>query len=358
MRLEVNGTEYTNFTSASAEIRLDALSRTFSFEAATTKGNPLPFNGGEKCRVIVDNLPVVTGYIEVISGNYDGNSHSVMVQGRCKTGDLLDSTISPLSDIKEKVSLKSIIEKVIADIGVDISVVDNANPALFNDAEDIEAAEPGDNAFEFLEKLARKRQVLLTSNGDGDIVIEKTNLTDSLGSLQHFVGGSGNNILSASFSYDQTGRFNVYQFKSGLNPNPLNNAGTTSIATIVNQGGLVRDTQIRAGRQLVLVTEGGSSDKQSEDRATWEANVRKARGRVYSAVVRGYRPTPNAADLWNVNRLVTVTDDFASINAQMLINSVAFSYSLQSGKTTTISVVEKNAYSLTLDEPKSQELGF
>ena len=358
MKLEVAGIEYENFTSASAEIRLDALSNTFSFEAATTKKTPLPFTGGETCRIIVDDIPVITGYLEILSGSYDDSGHNLYIQGRDKTGDLLDSGISELGDIKEKVSLKSIIEKVVDNIGADIQVIDNANPKLFNSAEDISAPEPGENAFQFLEKLARKRQVLLTSNGDGNIVISTSPGGDSGGFLQNLIGVNGNNVLTASFTYDQTGRFNIYQFKAGLNPVALNSAGTVGIDTLVNQSGLIRDTKIRAGRQMILISEGAYSDDENEKRALWEARIRKARGRVYSASVRGYRPLPDAKWLWDVNQLVTVVDDFAQINAQMLINSVAFSYNVDSGKTTTLAMVEKNAYSLTLDEPKTEELGF
>jgi len=357
MKLEVNGIEYEHFTSASAEIRLDALSNTFSFTAVSTNDEPLPFQGGEPCRVIVDDQAVVTGSIEIVSGSHDGNTHTISIQGRDKTGDLLDSNISSLSDLKETITLKAIIEKVLKNIDLTLNVIDEAGPDPFNPAEDIQAPESGDNAFEFLEALARKRQVLLTSNGDGDIVISESPGGDSGGILQNIIGANDNNILAASYSYDRTGRFNIYKMSSGMNPISLNNAGTTSISSLVNQSGIITDAQIRAGRQLVLVSEGSFSDTQDDKRAIWEANIRKARGRVYSATVQGYRPDPDSAFLWNVNELVTVVDNFAQINAQMLINTVAFGFDLQGGKTTTLSMIEKNSYQLTLEEPVSQDLG-
>jgi len=65
MVLEVNGVQYDNFTAASCEIRLDALSNTFSFEAVAAEGAALPFKGGEACRVIVNRQAVLTGFIEI-----------------------------------------------------------------------------------------------------------------------------------------------------------------------------------------------------------------------------------------------------------------------------------------------------
>lgn len=357
MILEVNGIPYENFTSASAEIRLDALSNTFSFTAVSSQKEPLPFKGGEACRIIVDGDPVITGNIEIVSGNYDSKTHVINIQGRDKTGDLLDSTIGKLSDLSEKITLKAIIQIILDHLSLKLNIVDEANPEPFNAAEDIETPESGDNAFEFIEALARKRQVLLTSNCDGDIVISKSPAGDSGGYLQNILNADDNNILSGSFSYDRTGRYNIIAMSSQLSLLALNKAGDTSVSTIVDQGAEINDAKIRAGRQLVLVAEGPFSDEQNANRATWEANIRKARGRVYSAKVQGYRPDPKGNFLWNVNELVIVADDFAQIHAQMLINSVAFGFDLDSGETTTLSMVERNAYQLTLDEPKSQDIG-
>lgn len=357
MKLEVAGVEYDNFTGASAEIRLDALSNTFSFSAVSTQGTPLPFKGGEACRVLVDGEPVVTGSIEVVDVNYDANGHSIDIQGRDKTGDILDSTISSLSDIRAPITLKSIIQKAIANIGADVSVVDDAEPAPFNAAEDLSAPEPGQNAFDFIETHARKRQVLLTSNGDGDVVITGAGGTKSKGAIQNILNSEDNNVIAGSVSYDTTGRFNIYKFASALNPLAIVNAGATGASEVVNQQGSTTDPDVRIGRQMVLIAEGPSSNDQDKLRAKWEANIRKARGRVYSVTILGYRTAGDTGDLWAVNTLVPVRDDFAGIDAEMIVNTVTFSFDLQTGRQTTLSLLESNAYSLALEEPKTEKVG-
>ena len=113
------------------------------------------------------------------------------------------------------------------------------------------------------------------------------------------------------------------------------------------------DSDIRAGRQFVIVAENAGSNLL--DRAKWEANVRKARGRVYGATVDGFYN--ETGELWQVNKLVQVVDEFVDINSRMLINSVNFSANIYGGKNTTLSLVEKNAYSLTLEEPGVDEVG-
>lgn len=350
MRLEVNGIEYSNFTSASCELRLDSLSNTFSFEAVAPGGQALPFKGGEACKVIVDGETVLTGFIEVVSVNYDAGNHTINVSGRDKTADLLDSTIDDIDDIRgEGLTLKILIEKVISQLGLDIEVIDEVNPDPFNPAEDIASPEPGDNAFSFIEKYARKRQVLLTSNADGNIVIATNSGETADGAVQHIIGANDNNVMTSNFSFDTTGRYNAYKMASGLNPVALNQAGDTDLASLVNQSGGVFDSEIRAGRQLILISESPFSDGNCVKRANWEADIRKARGLIYSATVPGFRVNGNEGDLWTINKLYQIVDDFIGKIEPMLSNSVRFTFDADNGRNTELGFVGEKAYTLLLE---------
>ena len=363
MRLQVNGVEYGNFVQASAEIQLDALANQFSFEASSKKANPLPFRGGESCTVLVDGATVITGTIEIVNVDGGAEGHTIRVQGRDRTGDLIDSSIGVLSDIRPR-SLKELIEKVIEHLNPTVSakkriqVIDLANLDDFNPAEDLASGEPGENAFDFIEAFARKRQVLLTSNALGDVVITASSQKEIAATIQNRVGDSTNNVLSYSVSYDETGRFREYASSSQLNLIPLNEAGTTPNSEIVSQGSdnVVLDTDIRKGRRLFIPSESMFSTNEGEKRARWEANIRKARGRVYSAVVHGYRN--QTGDLWRPNTLVKVNDEYAGIRATMLINSTTFALNEGTGRTTSLGLVERNAYTLELEEPTTEGLGF
>lgn len=350
MRLEVDGIEYSNFTSASCELRLDSLSNTFSFEAVAPGAQSLPFKGGEACKVAVDGETVLTGFIEVVSVSYDAGDHTINISGRDKTADLLDSTIDDIDDIRgEGLTLKILIEKVISQLGLDIQVIDEVNPDPFSAAEDIAAPEPGDNAFAFIEKYSRKRQVLLTSNGDGDVVIATNSGQTADGAVQHIVDASDNNVLTSSFSYDTTGRYNAYKMASGLNPVALNQAGDTDLASLVNQSGGVFDSEIRAGRQLILISESPFGGGDCEKRATWEADIRKARGLIYSATVPAFRVDGDEGDLWTINRIYQIVDDFIGKIEPMLCNSVRFTFDVDNGKNTELGFVGENAYTLLIE---------
>lgn len=357
MELEVDGVQYDNFAAARCEIRLDALSNTFSFEAVAADGVALPFKGGEACKVIVEGEVVLTGFIEVVDVSYDAGDHTITVQGRDKTGDLLDSNLNGFELSGESLTLKQIIEKAIDDIGSTIKVIEEVTTKTFNSAEDEVSAEPGDNAFEFIEKYARKRQVLLTSNSDGDVVITSGVGQAAPGSIQHIIDASDNNVIASSFSFDTTGRFNVYKFASQLNLVPLRFAGKTGLAPVVNQRGEVSDKDIRKGRQLVLISETSFSDEQNGPRAEWERSIRRARGLVYSATVSGYTvdPTNPSAALWEIKRLHQIVDDYLGKQEPMLVNSVTFTLDVAGGQQTSIGFVDQEAYILELAEPKTSD---
>ncbi len=349
MELEVNGIRYGRFTSASTVISLDTIARGFSFTAVSTEGLPLPFKGGESCRVIVDGTPVLDGFIEVVNVDHDARSHTITVEGRGKTGDLVDSSLAG-KEINPPISLKKIIEDVIAEIGLDIAVIDNTSIEDFNEAEDKLGPAVAENAFQFIERLARKRQVLLTSNADGDVVITRSEPTEIDVNLQNIVQSNNNNIISGSVSYDRTQRFRDYLVVSQQNTSSLVFGGNVDLSDVVEQGGSALDDEVRAGRQLVMKAEKASSNEQATERAIWEANIRRTRSQVYSATVNEYRT--QSGELWSINKLVTITDEFADINAKMLINSIEFTFGIAEGRQTALGFVDKDAYKVEISEPE------
>ena len=344
----VRGKQFGNFESANVTTQLDALSGTFNFRAVTSPQDPLPFSMGDSCAIEINGVRVLTGYIENIYVDYDASSHTVAVSGRSKTADIIDSMIGAL-EITAPVSLKEVIEKVVANIQAPVKVVDNVGDLeLFNEAEDYISPSVGENAFQFIEKLARKRQVLLTPNGYGNIVITRSGKTRAPGGLQKVINGDRNNIETGSVSYNSRERFNRYLLKSQLNIAALNFSGDADAEDIVDQdSGEVIDEGVRASRQLVLQAESASSDEQTLVRAQWEANIRKARSIVYSATVSLFGV---GGTLWSVNQLARVKDDFAGIDADKLINNVTFSQDT-GGSYTTLALVDRNAYTLKLNEP-------
>ena len=348
--IEVDGIQYGNFTAASVGLRLDALTKTFGFEATSEGAKPLPFVGGEQCLIFVEGEQVLSGNIEVVNASYSGRDHSISITGRDKLGDLLDSSLGA-DDIRAK-TLKSLCERVLKEIGLKTGVIDEVSPEPFNPAEDISAPDPGENAFEFLQKYSRKRGVLLTSDFDANLVIARASGIETGGLIQNRKDDKdgANNVVAGEVSYDEKGRFNLYRTAAQLNVTAGALAGLLAPREVSNQTTKdVIDAGIRQGRQMVLIAEAMTATEGGLDRATWEANMRRARGRAYSPELAGF--LDQEENLWAINTLPQVDDDDAAIQARMLINQITFSNSVPEGEKTVLGMVERDSYTLALAEP-------
>jgi len=367
LEVGTDGKQYSNFTTANATVALDKASGSFNFTAVSTKAIPLPFKGGEPCSIIVENQKVITGFIENIEVSYDSKSHKIVIQGRDKTADLIDSTLNNIK-LNAGITLKRAIEEVLKEIKLDVEVIEEVETEPFNEAEDKLNAKIGQNAFEFCEKLARKRQVLLTRDGLGNIVITNGIGKDDGAILQNKIpqtfaeelSGQApiNNIETGSVSYDLTKMYSRYIFKSQLNPVAANFAGEVPIVDMTRQETTTTDEAInslRESRQLVIKSENASGKNQLQKRADWEANIRKSRGVVYSCTTNQFKDSKG--NLFKPNALIQVIDDFCGINSKLLLNSVQYSFDKESGTQSTLSFLPANAYTLSLSEPETNKTG-
>lgn len=353
--LQVNGIDYSNFTSAMVSKSLDELSGQFEFYARTDSKQVFPFAAGDECTVNVDDELFLTGFIEILHSSYDDSSHEVTIAGRDRLADLIDSTVGEDVEIKGGLSLKSVIEKIISTLGTDITVEDDVGD-LQNFSEDEKISiEIGTSYFDACEQYARKRQVLLTGTPEGNIRITRGGTEESGFSLINSKTlGNTSNIKSASFTQDFSGRFNTYNVRSALNLTTLNFGGETSVENIASSAGDAVDTDIRSTRVLNMLAEKASSKQQSKERAVWQANINRARSLSYSATVFQHSNINNG-QVWSLNTLVSVDDDFSGCHGKLLLSSIRFVTSVEDGNVTDLGFVNKDAYQLEASEPVAQK---
>jgi len=355
--LEVNGVLYEGFETISYFKSIENLSGTFNFIASSEDTKFLPFKGQEECRIIINNKPVITGFIENLTYSYDSGSHQIIVSGRDKTADIIDNTVIGNVDFKSSMSLKNLIENVLLLAGIDndtIQVID-----LVGDLEDfkeneIKAAEVGDNMFEYIEKYCRKRAVLLSSNGNANIIITRAGSEQLNGILLNQLNNSGNNIKAAAISYDFTDRYFGYVVKSQGNFLSALLAGDDGegLSDLESTNGSAIDTEIRRTRLIEFENETSSTNSSNLERAKWEANIRRARSKIYTCNLAHIYYDKKETEIYEPNKLIQVIDDFCDINAIMLIRSVNYQLSNITGTNITLELVAKDSY---LPEPSVDE---
>jgi len=346
--LEVNSIPFQGFTSISVSNSLENASGFFDFSATTREARPVPFKVQDPCRVRINDFTLITGFIDSIVQQYDKNSHTISISGRDKTMDIIDSTISGNVDFKTPITLQQVIQNIISNLGIsNLEVVNEAGTIESFKKNDLVAADVGENAFSLIETYCRKRQVLFTTNGEGNIVLARAASSQLRGSLLSIRGGVNNNILSASSSYNFSNRYNKYVVRSQSNPSFGSISGSVSSVSSV-----VTDSEIRVGRILEIQAETSSDNDSAKARVEWESNIRRARSLLYSCTLPSLFVDSQKNQIYEPNKLIFVEDDFADIRALMLIQSVDYSIAPRQGTQVVINLVNKDAYTT---EPLEKE---
>lgn len=366
-----NGIEYEGFKSYNISRSVENLSGVFKLEASLEGFNGLPFTNADEIKIAVGGVTVLTGYIEIVGVDYSATGHTIRIEGRDKTADIIDSTVGEKIEFVAPVTLSKVIQSVIDEIGASgVSVINNAGTVAPFVKGELVTGQIDEKIFDFLEKYTRKRQVLMTTDGQGNVVLAQAGSTRASVALLNIVGnGEQNNILSSNVSYDLSQRYNKYQVISQGNPSAVSGADSgfnigTSLALadlgqqsnyddIISRKGEAIDPDIRSSRVLHIVAESSTDKGTLPQRAAWEANIRRARSLNYSATVQGHTQGDSGRP-WEPNTLVQVKDEFALMSANLLIKQVTYYLSVDQGTTTTIECVHPDAY---LPEPTLGNVG-
>lgn len=344
MRLEVDGQRFENFLSAWVEVGIDVLARAFSFTAATRGVDDIPFRPGQACAVWIDDDRVLTGWVERVEvAIAEGASEfTYTVSGHDRMVDVVDSHVDGLGEFGSTVAAAA--SAVLRFLGVDARVVDLSTSSArpFAAAGEVAAPEVGETAGDFLWGVASRRQVLLASSGDGDLVILNGDPEPIEARLVHRADGVGNNLLAMRLTSDHHKRFGLYRVVAQPNVAALSYEEITMEASEIAAVTAERvDPAIRATRRRTIAGEATYTARDAAARARWEANLARAEGFVYSATVESWRDA--AGELWRVNTAPTVEDEFAGVSARLMVSHLRFELT-ERGPATTLVLRRLDAY--------------
>ncbi len=354
--VEVGGITYTGFTSVSLQNSIERATGFFNLNATQdlSLSQTFPIKVGERIVIYVDNTPRLTGYVDVVSVSYNAKSHTINISGRDKTSDLMDSTLGSGINFSSPITLQQVAEKVIASLGItDIKVISNVNIQPFNSSEII-SAEVGQSAFDFIQQYARKRQVLCSTDGNGNLLFSQSSSAKIKTQLLNQRNGKFNNIKQGSTNINFINRFSKYIAHSQGNPSanlddsdsqPLDVSGD-----ITGFFGSATDSAIRKSRIFNFIAEDSSSLSDCTNRSIWQANWERTQSIKYSADVVGHSAILDSI-VWQPNLLVNVVDEFCGVESQLLISNVSFQYSVSDGSITTLELVVRDAYTLQAEPP-------
>lgn len=326
--LQIGGIRYEGWTDVAVRLSMECLAGDFSL-SVTTRGEPddepLPIIEGDACTVAIDGEVVITGYVDDVAPGYDGQQHSISVQGRDRAGDLVDCSVVEKPRSWAGVKLERIAQDIAKPFGITVRAsVDTGKPfASF-------AIQEGETAYEAIERLTRMRGVLAVSDGKGDIDIVRTGSERVRESLVQ-----GINIKGADGQRSMRDRHSHYLVKG-------QQAGTDEAygEAAAQPTDAASDPGVTRYRPLLVLAEDQADIASCKQRALWEAAVRSGRAFRADITYRGWR---HAGGLWRPNHLVNVISPFLGVAAELVIAEVNFTLDNE-GTLTTITVTRPDAF--------------
>lgn len=335
LALYINGRVYRGWTDVGVTRAMDAVAGAFAIslterwagdDKTSSQVEPWPILNGDRCRLELGGEAVIDGYVDQFRPSYSQGDHTIEIQGRDKTGDLVDCSAFHQPDQWTNLNLLQIAKILCAPFGVKVRAEVDVGPAF-----DTIKLQQGETVFAALDRLARFRKVLFSPDVAGGVVITRAGTQRAAVPLIQ-----GVNILLASGVLDTSQRFSKYIVKSqSVKSTTLDGVSESHQEAVTTDSGITRY------RPLVVMAEGGSAPR---DRAVWEANVRLGRSATAKVTLFGWRQTPTGP-LWAPNQLVAVKSPWLRMDGDMLIRQVTYTRSATEGTRVELDLVSPQAFS-------------
>lgn len=337
LTLEVNGRRYSGWKSVAVKRSLESMGG--AFDISLTEKWPeqpvaWPIVAGDKCRILIGDDPVITGYVDKTSVQYDQQSHELKVSGRDTTGDLIDCSAPSTSFCNA--TLPEIARDLAEPFGIDVDdeTADEGYSRIPR-----RSVQNGESVFRNLERQALTDGRLLVTDGNGKLVITRAGKGGNADDVLEL----GVNIKAASIERDFSQTYSDVTVKgqasaADLESFDLGVAGPSHTVT--------RDEPSVAGsvsrhRPLILVAETQADGQRCQQRAEWEQARRKGKETRISITVQGWRQS--SGRLWTINQKVRLACPYLRADGWWLIAGVDFRLD-ESGSVTVLTLGDEAGF--------------
>lgn len=259
------------------------------------------------CEIRIGADLVITGYVDRYLPSFNPRNHQVQIQGRGKTEDLVDCSVTPdmingmqivtssLRDLAQRIVAKFGMPTPITVSGPETSVTapNSGAPLVFN-------ATLQETPYEILERVARYAGVLLYEGTDGNLIIAEVGASTMASGF-----AQGVNVQAATAAFTMDERYSEYwPVQMSTNMFGQEGIGGVSFAKAFDRG-------VPRFRPLIIVSEQfqfGAS--WAEKRAQWESARRAGRSNMLRVTCDSWRDS--AGTLWSPNAFAPI--DIAALN--------------------------------------------
>lgn len=359
--LQIGVENLIGWESVSVNRAIDALADTFEFQMVDAwNGDDTPLRPDRECKIFAEMITangvkvkeqVLGGWIDKVNISVDTGSILIGVNGRSKTGDLVDCSAEYLpSNSWKNVQMTTIFRDLLSEYGVDLDFVSAI--ASGKDANLTLTLNLGESIFEVIDRECKKRGIIPVTNPYGNLELITTGDRSSRDKLV-----LGQNIKSASIFFEYSNRFSTYKVR-GQKSGGGDSWGKKSTTQI---SGEATDSVFGSRNRLKIITlDGEGTNKDAQNTAGWEGQIRAGRAGKLSVETPGWFQSDNT--LWEVGTLVYCSIPPLRVEESLLISSVNFSQG-SGGTATTLDLVNADTYLANPERvvkitSKSQKKGF
>ncbi|ATA26579.1 phage tail protein [Brenneria goodwinii] len=345
LTLNVDGKIWGGWTEMTINRSLDSIAGEFdlTITARWSAAAPRSIKPGMVCYVSIGSDRVMTGYIDDFIPSYDAENVSLRVLGRDKTGDLVDSSVVDKSGQWRGQTLEQLAATICKPYGIEV-----INETDTGEAFTSITLEQGETGFELLDRLAKQRGVLMTSDAWGRLVITRASTTRAGVSLV-----LGDNILAARGRFSWRERASQYIVKGSA----AAGGATWDDQPVKVVGGrqvIVTDSEITRYRPKILVNEDNLTVGGASARGEWYKATVLGEANTTEITVAGWRENGATGALWQVNRLIPVKDVIQQMDVTWLIKTVSFMES-DNGRQTVLTLVPPESMDMPRQNAKKKK---
>lgn len=345
LTLNVDGKIWGGWTAMTINRSLDSIAGEFDLTVTSqwSKAAPRSIKPGMPCSVTIGKERVLTGYIDDFIPSYDAQNVSLRVLGRDKTGDLVDSSVVDKSGQWSGLKLEHIAVAICKPYTIQVITETDTG-----DAFSAVTLEQGETGFELLDRLAKQRGVLMTSDALGRLVITRASTQRATVSL-----ALGQNILAARGRFSWRERASQYIIKGSVAA-----GGSTwddqPVKVVGGRQTVITDADITRYRPKILVNEDNLTVGGSSARGEWYKAHALGEANSTEITVTGWRENGDAGPLWQTNRLVSITDVIQQLDVSWLIKTVSFSHD-DNGRITVLTLVPPESLDMPAEKAKGKK---
>src|SRR5262245_17244894 len=327
--LIVKGVNYQHWESVWVNLawaREYSLFRFTAVEGSITTGfYDIQFLPGDKCMVTLGGVTVIMGHIDLRQVAYDATRHGVEIQGKSATAPVARSSVDTKTGSFDGMSFKEVAKQVLKDYPVGIKILGKLDDTPFAYLQN----QPGERIWDFLERLARPRGIVLGSDSFGNVLL----IGDHQNPVLNTQLIEGENIKKMQFVFSKVYAFQEFKTTAQSAASDDNHGPAASQLQATAPGSTpLKSKLITPAEQPV------KSQQEVQARANNEALWHVGDEVRATVTVQGW--FRDEANLWWPGDNVFVYSPMCPLNQIMTIESVTYTQDNANGTETTLELVQ------------------